>query len=387
MVYHAPETLPVRESVKMTATIEFIEVIPLRVELDRVYRGSHYQMPNRCTILTRIRTSDGIVGEIYNADEDGPQQEIVTIIRNELAPIILGMDPLATERIWDAMSVILKDQLRNRWHAVQAMACIDSAVWDIVGKTAGLPLHRLWGGYRDRVQMIGIGGYYTDQPDSIETEVDFFAGQGMVGMKFKIGKLSPNEDAERLRRAVKTAPDDFLFAVDANQAWTVQEAVDFVKLAHEFTPLRWFEEPCLWPNDHRALHDVRHKANVAVAAGQMEFTPAGMRDLMELGAIDISNYDASWGGGPTAWRRVAALASVYGIEMAHHEEAQVSSHLLASIPHGTYVEAFHPDRDPIFWQMIGNRPDLVDGHFVLSSNPGFGWQLDAGFIERYRVDH
>lgn len=370
----------------MSVRIESVEVIPLKVELVRLYMGSHYQMPNRCTIVTRIRTSEGIVGEIYNADEDEAQDEIVTIIRNELAPMVVGMDALATERIWNAMSVILRDQLRNRWRAVQAIACIDSAVWDVVGQAAGLPLHVLWGGHRDRVPMIGIGGYYTDQPDSIETEVQFFVEQGMIGMKFKVGKLSPQEDAQRLERAVKTAPTGFLFAVDANQAWTVTEAVEFVNLARELTPIRWFEEPCLWPNDHRALRDVRLRANVSVAAGQMEYTPAGMRDLMELTAIDVSNYDASWGGGPTAWRRVAALASIYGVEMAHHEEAQVASHLLASIPHGTYVEAFHPDRDPIFWQMLENRPDLVDGEFILPTSPGFGWRLDPSFIQRYRVD-
>lgn len=369
----------------MASRIEAVEIVPIRVGLDRVYMGSHYQMPNRCTILTRIRTSDGIVGEIYNADEDEPQAEIVTIIREELTPLVLGMDALATERIWDRMSVILKDQLRNRWRAMQAMACVDSAVWDVVGKATGVSLHRLWGGHRDRLPMIGIGGYYTDEANSIEKEVGFFAGEGMVGMKFKIGKLSPAEDAARLRRAVDAAPEGFTFAVDANQAWTVAQAVEFVNRAREFTELRWFEEPCLWPDDHRSMRDVRLRANVPVAAGQMEHTPAGMRDLMELGAIDVSNYDASWGGGPTAWRRVAAMAAVYGVELAHHEEAQVASHLLASVPGGTFVEAFHPDRDPIFWQMIQNRPALVDGDFVLPDRPGYGWELDTAFIDKHAV--
>ena len=95
-----------------------------------------------------------------------------------------------------------------------------------------------------------------------------------------------------------------------------------------------------------------------------------MRDLMMDGAIDVSNFDASWGGGPTEWRRVAQMAMSFGVEMGHHEEAQVASHLLASIPHGTFVEAFHPTRDPIFWRMLGNRPELVDGMFALPDGPG-----------------
>ncbi len=367
-------------------TIESVEVIPLRVPLDKLYQGSHYQMPNRCTILTRIRTAGGLVSEIYNADEDEPQELIVKVIREELAPIVIGMDAMAIERAWEAMSIILKDQLRDRWRATQAIACIDSALWDLTGKALGEPLWRLWGGCRDRVPMIGIGGYYTGEPDSIEQEVCFFGECGMVGMKFKIGKLSPAEDAVRLLRAVKAAPENFTFMVDANQAWTVAQALEFVRLVEDQVQLRWFEEPCLWPNDHLAMRDFRMKSGVPVAAGQMEFSRVGMRKLMECGSIDVSNYDASWGGGPTEWRRVAAMAMSFGVEMGHHEEAQVSSHLLASIPHGTFVEAFGRSRDPIFWEMLVNRKPLENGEFLLPHEPGFGWELDQDFIDRFRID-
>jgi L-alanine-DL-glutamate epimerase-like enolase superfamily enzyme len=220
---------------------------------------------------------------------------------------------------------------------------------------------------------------------SIEKEVEFFVSIGAVGMKFKIGKLSPADDAERLRQAVASAPDGFRFAVDANQAWTVAEALEFIRRVSSFVELLWFEEPCLWPDDHRAMHDVRLKSGVRVAAGQMEHTHIGMARMMATGAIDISNYDASWGGGPTEWFRVAGLARAYGVEMAHHEEAQVSSHLLAAIPHGTYVELFHPERDPVYWQLLANRPDTSSGWFELPAAAGFGWELDPSFIERYRA--
>ncbi len=368
-------------------TIESVEIIPIRVKLQRLYQGSNYQMPSRCTIVTRIRTRGGLVSDIYTADEDLPQAEIVRIVRDELVPIVVGMDAMATERCWDAMSVILKDQLRNRWYATQAIACIDTAIWDLVGKALDVPLYQLWGGFRDRVPMIGIGGYYTNEPASIEKEVAFFVESGMVGMKFKIGKLSPVEEIARFRRAVESAPEGFEFMVDANQAWTVAEAVEFTRLAAEFTRIRWFEEPCLWPNDHESMQQVRAKTGVPVAAGQMEFSHAGMRRMMEAGAIDVSNYDSSWGGGPTAWRRVASLAYSFGVEMGHHEECQVSSHLLASIPHGTYVEAFDRERDPIFWEMLANRSPLDDGKFVLPSGPGFGWELDEDFVKHHRADN
>lgn len=375
-------------------TIEAVETIPIRVPLPFTYSGSYYRMRNRCTIITRVRTSEGIVGEAYTADEDEPlQSEIRHILHDEIVPRIVGQDAMAVERCWERMLPVTFDQLRPRWYAMQAIACVDTAIWDCFGKAVGQPLWRLWGGYRSSVPMIGIGGYYIPDTEEakaqdIEREIDFFKGEhGMVGMKFKVGARTPAEDAARLRRAREHAGDGFLFVVDANQGYTVGEALAFLAAVRaEGIELRWFEEPTRWHADFRGLRDVRLRGNVDVAAGQSEISRVGMREMMAAGAIDVSNYDSSWGGGPTEWRRVAAVAAAFDVQVGHHEEAQVASHLLASQPHATYVEAFSPARDPIFWQMLANRPALVDGHFPLSEAPGLGWELDADFIERHRVD-
>jgi L-alanine-DL-glutamate epimerase-like enolase superfamily enzyme len=203
-------------------------------------------------------------------------------------------------------------------------------------------------------------------------------------MKFKVGGMTPEEDAKRFREAREAGGPEFLLAADANQAWTPQEAIRFAKLV-EGLDLLWFEEPCQWANDRRAMRDVRLSAGVRVCAGQTEFSAAGCRDLMVDGAIDVCNFDASWSGGPTEWRRVAATALSLDVQMGHHEEPQVASHLLASIPHGGYVEVFKPDRDPIWWNLVANRPPLVDGYIELSDAPGLGWELDLDYVERYRV--
>ena len=92
---------------------------------------------------------------------------------------------------------------------------------------------------------------------------------------------------------------------------------------------------------------------------------------MVEGAIDVCNFDSSWSGGPTEWRRVAAAALALDVAMAPPRGAADRGHLLASIPHGTYVECFHPDRDPIWWNLVANRPPLVDGHDrALATRPG-----------------
>ncbi len=138
----------------------------------------------------------------------------------------------------------------------------------------------------------------------------------MVGMKFKIGAEPPPVDAARLARARRHAGDDFLFVVDANQGYTVPEALEFLDAVRaEGIKIRWFEEPTRWHADFRGLRDVRMRGNVDVAAGQSEISRVGMREMMAAGAIDVCNYDASWGGGPTEWRRIAALASAFDVQL------------------------------------------------------------------------
>ena len=365
-------------------TIRRIETIPIRVPLGRVYRGSGYSMTHRSTIVTRVHTDEGVVGEAYAGDEDAGLEAIERIIQREIAPALAGADALAVERCWELARPATYDILRDRRLGLVACACVDTALWDAVGKALGQPLWRLWGGYRRSLPLIAIGGYYgTGNP--IASEIEELRELGLAGMKFKVGGLSPEEDAERFREARAIAGPDFILAADANQGWSTGDATRFARLVAEYD-LAWLEEPCRWANDRRAMRDVRFAAPVRVCAGQSELSAAGCRDLMAEGAIDICNFDASWSGGPTEWRRAAAIAHAFDVKMGHHEEPHVAAHLLASIPHGTVVECFHPDRDPIWWNLVANRPALVEGLLELPETPGLGWELDVDYIEAHRVD-
>ena len=103
------------------------------------------------------------------------------------------------------------------------------------------------------------------------------------------------------------------------------------------------------------------------------------------GAVDFVNFDASEGGGVTEWRRAAALCAAAGVQMAHHEEPQIAQHLLAGVPHGTYVECFaDPERDPVWQALWANRPAVKDGTMEVAAGPGFGLVLDSAMIRRYR---
>ena len=361
-----------------------IETIPVIAPLAREFRGSYYRMTHRATLIVRLHTADGIVGEAYVGDEDKSLGEIEAIVRDEITPLVIGQDALAVERCWDLAYQVTFDILRDRRLGLVALAAVDTAIWDAVGKALGQPLWRLWGGYRDTVSMIAIGGYYGEPLGSIADEMAAYKDIGLAGVKFKVGGRTPEVDAARVIAAREAAGPDFVIAIDANQGYTVSDAVDLSRRL-DGVGIRWFEEPVRWHNDRRDLRDVRMRGPLPVCAGQSEVSPSGCRDLMEAGAIDVCNFDASWSGGPTAWRRVAAIASSYDVQMGHHEEPQVSTHLIASQAHGTYSECFHPDRDPFWWNLISNRPALVNGTVTLSDRPGLGWDLNWDYIDQYRV--
>ena len=365
-------------------TIAAIETIPIIAPLAREFRGSYYRMTHRATLIVRLRTVDGIVGEAYVGDEDKSLGEIEAIVRDEISPLLIGEDAMAVERCWDTAYQVTFDILRDKRLGLVALAAVDTAIWDAVGKALGQPLWRLWGGFRNTVQMIAIGGYYGEPLGSIADEMHAYQGMGLAGVKFKVGGRTPEVDAARVMAARDAAGPDFIIAMDANQGYTVADAVDLSRRL-DGVGIRWFEEPVRWHNDRRDLRDVRMRGPIPVCAGQSEVSASGCRDLMEAGAIDVCNFDASWSGGPTAWRRVAAIANSYDVQMGHHEEPQVSTHLIASQAHGTYSECFHPDRDPFWWNLIANRPALDNGYLTLSDRPGLGWDLNWDYIDQYRV--
>jgi D-galactarolactone cycloisomerase len=364
--------------------IERIETVALRTPLARRFEGSAYSMTNRTTIITRLYTRDGVVGEVYNGDTDAEQSIVLGIIHDELAPRVIGRSASDPEGAWSAMEPSTNDILRDRGLALQAIACIDTAIWDVLARAAGLPLHRLWGSVTDSLPMSVIGGYYHLDADATQRVVADYAAR-FTGMKFKVGGSTPAHDAERVRLAREAAGPAFVLMVDANQGYNRAEAVEFARLVADLD-IRWFEEPCRWTNDRRWMRDVRHQTGIPVAAGQSECTLGGLRDLVVEGAIDVSNFDASWSGGPTIWRRAAGLCAAFGIEVGHHEEPQVASHLLATVPQHTFVECFDEERDPLFWQLSDISSFLRDGRLHLPERAGFGIELDHDFVERYSVD-
>ena len=366
--------------------IHSIEAIAVDVPLRKNFGGSTYSVLKRSTVITRLRTEDGLTSEVYNGDnrEHGPA--IVRIVQDELAPRVRGLELHETERAWERMFA-LSLAARDRKLLMEAIACVDCALWDVMAKSVGRSVWALIGGYRRELPIISIGGYYMEGKtlQDIGREMQLYRDAGMAGCKFKVGGLTPEQDAERVRAARAAAGPDFVLAVDANRGWSAQEAIRFARLV-EPLDIRWFEEPCHWYDDAQMMARVRWATRIPVTAGQSEITSHGVRRLLDAQAVDFVNVDVSECGGVTEWRRAAALCAAAGVELAHHEESQIARALLGAVPHGTYAECFaDPDRDPVWQTMWANRPKPKGGMFAVGDEPGFGLVLDQAMVRKYRV--
>ena len=369
----------------LDARILRIETIPLKVKLDRTAVGSNLKFTHRCAIVTRITTDAGVVGECFNGSDDELQGAIMRVIAEEMTPKLIGRGVMAIDEAWDITRVATEPFLRDRRIAPCAQACVDSALHDAVGKLAGLPLHVLWGSALTEVPVVVLGGYYRDWDElkELAEEVTGIKAAGAAGIKLKVGGRTPQADAARARVVRRAGGDDFVLAVDANQGWTRAEAIEFVGRAADLN-LHWFEEPCKWDNDRADMAAVRAATRVPISAGQSELSRFGCRDLMAAGSIDICNFDASWGGGPTEWRRVAALAQSFNVGVAQHIEPQIGAMLVAGARNGTFAEVLLPWRDPFFDKLIADQKSFHGGKFLLPDQPGWGWSFDADYLDYAR---
>lgn len=379
------------------SVIRDIRAIPLERRLDRVFHGGTYRIDSRYTLIVEVELANGKVGQTFGGDEERYQKEIAGCINGSFRNLLIGGDVFAVERHWDAMfhceSLGLENRgihtldLANKSIILQAIAAVDICLWDAAGKTLGLSLCRMLGAYRDRVPVIAIGGYYVDGKGEKELsdELGCYKKLGLAGIKLKVGRLSPKDDAERVRFARDAVGPRFVIACDANQAWTADQAIQFCRAVSGCNVL-WIEEPVVWYDQLEGLARVRQQGGLPVNAGQGEISRYGCRDLIRAGAVDILNVDATIAGGITEWRRIAGMASAANVSMAHHEEPQVSLHLLGSIPHGLYVEIFpDPQRDPMWFELPRTRPEIKDGFMRVPDAPGLGLDLNPDVISKFRV--
>ncbi|NPD18806.1 mandelate racemase/muconate lactonizing enzyme family protein [Alterinioella nitratireducens] len=366
--------------------IEAVTVTPMRVPLERAFRAATFTIDVRCTLVVRIETDAGAVGEVFIGDIRDHQGEVVKIIRDDIAPRLIGLDATRLGPCYAAM-IGLSSGVHHRVRVMEAISAVDTALWDLFGKITGLPVHRLLGGAQDRVRAVVSCGYMggADDTGALTEEAAERRDEGYGGVKIKVGFSEPHVDAARARAVRDAIGPDLVLICDANQGWDRYQASEFARSVAELN-VDWIEEPTHWRDYAAGMAHVRQATGQQVGAGQNEMSSEGCRDLIAAGAVDVLNFDSSLGGGVSEWVRAATLAEAHEVRIAHHEEPLVSMHLLGAKARGLYAEYFSDARDPLTPRIAPEQPPVTDGHVTVPQSAGFGITLDRDYIARYAVD-
>jgi D-galactarolactone cycloisomerase len=268
---------------------------------------------------------------------------------------------------------------------IRISSAVDLACWDIVGKSADMPLYRLFGGYRNQVPCYVTCAYYRDGKDNVELrdEIEMLVGQGHQGFKGKVGGLSLAEDMARMEIVRDVIGPDRDLMIDVNRAWDLKTAIEGARALENLNPV-WLEEPVRWTDDRRELKLLAQKTTIPLSGGESELTSYGCRAMLEEQAIQILQFDCTMFGGFTEGRKLAALCELNHVDVAPHHDCFIHAPLVAASPAGRIVESFtDPERDPLQAELFENPPKIADGWLTLNEAPGIGLTLSAEALKKF----
>jgi D-galactarolactone cycloisomerase len=350
---------------------------------------SHFIVPRANELLVRITTDEGVQG-IGIATSYTPIEAVIHAINDGILQDLIGADALAPERIYQGLFSLTwqRRAFERRWSReaiVRISAAMDIAMWDIVGKVSGLPLYRLFGGFRDAVPAYVTCAYYREGKDmgELREEISMLKEQGHRGFKAKAGGESLALDRERMALVREVIGDDNQLMIDINRGWDLDTAIEGAAMLADLKP-RWLEEPVRWVDDRRELGMLARTTPIPLSAGESELTSFACRSLLEEQAVRILQFDCTMMGGFTEGRKLAALCELNHIQIAPHHDCFIHAHIVAGSPAGLIVESFtDPERDPLQAELFENPPRIEDGMLHLNSDPGLGLTLSMDAVERY----
>ena len=339
------------------------------------------------SVFLSVSTDEGITG-IAGPVELGE----AFFVQHHMADIVIGEDPLATERIWDKVYRHLIHGRKGR--PMFAVSALDCALWDIRGKAADLPVYRLLGGPVRRTfpAYASALGFAID-PEKAADRARSFSDQGYTAQKwfFRYGPMDGEIGAQKniqlvrtIRQAVGSEVDIML---DAWNSWDVRYAMDMARRLAEYRP-RWIEE-VVKPDDIPGYARVRAASPVPIAGGEHEYTRWGARDYLTAGAVDVYQADTFWAGGISEMMKIFALASAFEVQaIPHGHSVPVNAHLTAAqsptlTPYIEYLVQWNEITQ--FFLAHPIRP--VDGQITVSDRPGLGLEIDDSKVtERRKIE-
>lgn len=371
--------------------VRSVEAIPLEVRLERPWRTGVATFSSYCMVLVRVTTDDGLVGHGECLARYQPRSWS-DLVNDVLGPKVVGSDPFDVEGVWDTLYRGFGSfSGHSRGIFVEAISGIDIALWDLMGKATGKPVHKLLGGCgRERIAAYGSSVLVQEEAAMVRSALTMVE-RGFTSMKVKIGRSVERE--RRVLSAIREAVgDDVTLTVDANGAYLYPEAVRIAEVLEDLD-IAWFEEP-LKTEERRGYAKLRQATRVPLAAGEGEFTRFGMHELLETNAIDVIQPDVARSGGITETRKMWPMATLYGARYAPHVGASgavcaaASVHLAASAPNFyTYECSVNPNplRDALAVEPVGHGSQVEDGSLPVPDRPGLGIEIDEAVVERYRL--
>jgi L-alanine-DL-glutamate epimerase-like enolase superfamily enzyme len=352
------------------------------------------------SVIVRVDTDAGLTG--WGEAKAGVGSAaacagLAAIVNLDYAPLLRGQDPRDITRLWDVMYNTPREgyaveygrvlpQLGRRGLSISALAGVDLALWDILGKSLGAPVWRLLGGKRaDRMPAYASGGWA--KADAIGAQLRTYVDRGFRAVKMRVGVMdgSPAASAARVRAAREALGPDIKLMADAHGTWSVAEAKAFCRMVEDLD-LYWFEEP-VTADDKPGLAEVRRSGSVPISTGESEFTRHDFREIAELRAADVLQPDLAIAGGLTEGVRIGAVASAFNLRLAPHLWSGAPAfaaglHLAASSNAGFILE-YSLGHNPMLHDLVEEDFPVVDGRVEIPDRPGLGITVRESFLQQY----
>lgn len=336
-------------------------------------------------LLAQVETDDGIVGAGISRDSE--RFAVREIINREIAPFLVGKDPLETEKIWNDACWEIGMSYKVRTGVVaRAIGAVDQALWDIKGKYLGQPIYRLLGG----ASPSSVGAYTTfgfnayNQEELVELARQMVQ-QGHDKLKMQVVAADRGQnisvDVERVRAVREAVGDNVMLMVDGNSKFDFIHAREFARRIEPYN-ITWFDDP-VYVKDVHLMAELRRCTSIPLAARARGESQWDNRDLIIGGAVDVMQANVLDGGGYTEYLKVAHMAEMFHLPLATGGGWYLQNgQLIAGVANGWLTE-FHLLRERIYEVVYVEPPVARYGRLPLPDQPGMGLQLNEAAIEEY----
>jgi D-galactarolactone cycloisomerase len=361
-----------------------IKTIRLRAEIPadgQVFSRSGVRT-SRSATLVRVETDEGLSG---TGSCSGNGELIDAIIARVLKPLLIGMDPTAIDDIWDkAYFRGGHKEFGTRGIGVVALSGIDVALWDIFGKTRGMPLYELLGGkFRDKVPVYATA-LYPEEPSKVARRARGFAEQGFHGVKIKVG-FDLDQDVRIVRAVREELGREFTVMTDANQGYTLESAL---KASDAFADCGayWLEEP-LFVEDIEGHAVLREKSRTPIAVGENLHMSYAFENFILRGAVDFIQPDVARAGGITEIKKITATAAQHDVPVSFHTWGDgvalaASVHLAAALKNCIVMELDYT-YNPLREELLRDPFRVAGGYLILPEGPGLGIELNEEALQKF----